>query len=178
MLSRNGSRRGRRRPTRTNTGKHAPVRCSGPDALAALHRHNTCMAVDFSTASVMYGRGSLRPVFRHLIQRGTFSSTRPAITSLHPQIRRNMSSSVARPSSLSIHFDSVIINEDATGSFFCDEEPHMLGPERGPLGYYPLQLGQVFHHDITKQKYEIVRKLGWGQHSSVWLARIVRCDSN
>jgi serine/threonine-protein kinase SRPK3 len=34
-------------------------------------------------------------------------------------------------------------------------------------GYFPAWLGQ----SLLGGKYVIVRKLGWGQHSSVWLAR-------
>ncbi|RDX47267.1 kinase-like protein [Lentinus brumalis] len=55
--------------------------------------------------------------------------------------------------------------------FTCDEEPHMLGMQRGgPIGYIPLQLGQVFE-DLEGGQYEIVRKLGWATNSSVWLAK-------
>ncbi|KAI9068928.1 kinase-like protein [Trametes sanguinea] len=36
----------------------------------------------------------------------------------------------------------------------------------GP-GYYPVRLGQVFHSG----RYCVVRKLGWGLYSNVWLAR-------
>jgi serine/threonine-protein kinase SRPK3 len=43
----------------------------------------------------------------------------------------------------------------------------MLAPELG-YGYYPLTLGERLHND----KYEVVRKLGWGGVSSVWLAKI------
>ena len=64
--------------------------------------------------------------------------------------------------------------------FTCDEEPHMLGMQHGgPIGYIPLQLGQVFE-DLEGGQYEIVRKLGWATNSSVWLAkhtRYVSCSS-
>ena len=37
----------------------------------------------------------------------------------------------------------------------------MLGMQHGgPIGYTPLQLGQVFE-DLEGGQYEIVRKLGW-----------------
>lgn len=59
-------------------------------------------------------------------------------------------------------------DEDGEGeSFQCDEEPHMLSPELG-YGYFPLQLTQT----LRGGKLEIVRKLGWGLNSSVWLARV------
>ena len=50
--------------------------------------------------------------------------------------------------------------------FECDEEPLMLSSELG-YGYYPLTLGERLHND----KYEVVRKLGWGLNSSAWLAK-------
>ena len=52
-------------------------------------------------------------------------------------------------------------------AFHCDEEPHMLSPEQG-YGFFPLTLGQT----LRGGKLEIVRKLGWGLNSSVWLARV------
>ncbi|KAI0265562.1 kinase-like domain-containing protein [Gloeopeniophorella convolvens] len=51
-------------------------------------------------------------------------------------------------------------------SFICEEEPHMVSLYRG-FGYFPLKIGQR----LNKDKYEIVRKLGWGEFSSVWLAK-------
>jgi serine/threonine-protein kinase SRPK3 len=51
-------------------------------------------------------------------------------------------------------------------TFVCDEEPLMLQPELG-YGYCPLALGEK----LNEGKLEVVRKLGWGSCSSVWLAR-------
>lgn len=55
----------------------------------------------------------------------------------------------------------------------CDEEPHMLMHEDA-LGYMPLQLGAK----LARGAYEVVRKLGWGTNSSVWLAREAGTDSD
>ncbi|KAI0744719.1 kinase-like domain-containing protein [Earliella scabrosa] len=67
---------------------------------------------------------------------------------LRSQGSAHMSSPVALPTSTVRRVQSVISGENSTWSFRCDEEPHMLGAERGPLGYYPLQLpGHVFQHD-------------------------------
>ncbi|RXW17996.1 hypothetical protein EST38_g7854 [Candolleomyces aberdarensis] len=75
---------------------------------------------------------------------------------------------------------SIVDDSDDGFEFICDEEPHMI---RGPLapGYASLYLGQRFT-DLDRgpgpfpvshpaQGYEIVRKLGWGEQGSVWLAR-------
>ncbi|KAI0739028.1 kinase-like domain-containing protein [Daedaleopsis nitida] len=53
----------------------------------------------------------------------------------------------------------------------------MLGMEYdGPVGYMPVQLGQVLE-DFEGSKYEIVRKLGWGSNASAWLSKQLRCVS-
>lgn len=46
------------------------------------------------------------------------------------------------------------------------EEPHMLHPKDGPYGFFPVQLGLVLDN-----RYEVVRKLGFGANASVWLAK-------
>jgi hypothetical protein len=46
------------------------------------------------------------------------------------------------------------------------EEDLRVGGKRN-VGYFPAWLGQTF----LGGKYVVVRKLGWGQYSSVWLAR-------
>lgn len=52
-----------------------------------------------------------------------------------------------------------------------DEEPFMLSVEYGPFGYFPMALGQKLPLPTTPEHdYKIVRKLGWGRNSSVWLA--------
>lgn len=51
------------------------------------------------------------------------------------------------------------------------EEPYALSPLEGPYGYFPMRLGQK----LRQGKYEIVRKLGYGTNSSVWLAKETMC---
>lgn len=34
-------------------------------------------------------------------------------------------------------------------------------------GYHPVKIGDLFNED----RYEVVRKLGWGHFSTVWLAK-------
>ncbi|CCM06689.1 uncharacterized protein FIBRA_08976 [Fibroporia radiculosa] len=63
--------------------------------------------------------------------------------------------------------ESVRLKEGDGEEFTCDEEPHMLPPETG-YGYLALTLGH--HLDQDKRDLEIVRKLGWGGYSNVWLA--------
>ncbi|OJT04257.1 hypothetical protein TRAPUB_5047 [Trametes pubescens] len=52
------------------------------------------------------------------------------------------------------------------------EEPYMLRPEDGPYGYFPMQLGQK----LCGGQYKVVRKLGYGTNSSVWLAKETMSD--
>jgi serine/threonine-protein kinase SRPK3 len=67
---------------------------------------------------------------------------------------------------------SVRVSDEPGGEeFVCDEEPHFLKPELG-FGYNPLKLGeQLKGGKNLGGTYEIVRKLGFGGNSSVWLAR-------
>lgn len=44
------------------------------------------------------------------------------------------------------------------------EEERLLGYD--PKNYYPAQLGQILH-----DRYQILIKLGFGAHSTVWLAQ-------
>jgi hypothetical protein len=53
-----------------------------------------------------------------------------------------------------------------------DEEPHALRPALGGEGYMPLALGQRLPLADQLPDIEIVRKLGWGETSSVWLGRM------
>lgn len=52
---------------------------------------------------------------------------------------------------------------------FPEEDLRQSGADNP--GYYPARLGQEFHNE---GRYVIVRKLGWGRYSSVWLARDCR----
>jgi hypothetical protein len=58
-------------------------------------------------------------------------------------------------------------------TFTADEEPHFLKPELG-YGYNPLNLGERLQSCSTDRTYEIVRKLGFGGGSSVWLGKFSR----
>jgi serine/threonine-protein kinase SRPK3 len=85
-------------------------------------------------------------------------------------LSRNLNSKAADERAFDESFTAVKLKDDDGGEIFvCDEEPHMLAPELG-YGYYPLTLGERLDRD----KYEIVRKLGWGQNSSVWLASVCK----
>jgi serine/threonine-protein kinase SRPK3 len=35
-----------------------------------------------------------------------------------------------------------------------------------PGGYHPVIIGEIYN-----QRYEVIRKLGWGMYSTVWLVR-------
>ena len=45
-----------------------------------------------------------------------------------------------------------------------DEEEGQEGYRKG--GYHPVTVGEIYNN-----RYEIIRKLGWGHFSTVWLAR-------
>jgi hypothetical protein len=53
----------------------------------------------------------------------------------------------------------------------CPEEPLVPSYAHGSFGYYPLRLGDILESEIGK--YEVVRKLGWGSKSNVWLVKDV-----
>ncbi|KAL0960445.1 hypothetical protein HGRIS_005489 [Hohenbuehelia grisea] len=79
-----------------------------------------------------------------------------------------------------IPFDDAIniaqINDDGGEHFTCDEEPFMVGLPHTP-GYMPIQFGALLEGD--NHKYKVLRKLGWGTASSVWLAqRLGSCDES
>ena len=89
-------------------------------------------------------------------------------------LSRNLNSKVAGERAFDESLTTIKLTDDDgggddRGTFVCDEEPHMLVPELG-YGYYPLTLRER----IAGDKYEIVRKLGWGQNSSVWLASVCK----
>ncbi|OCH86859.1 kinase-like protein [Obba rivulosa] len=63
------------------------------------------------------------------------------------------------------------LDEEEENLFECDEEPHMC--QLHSYGYMPVNLGQMII-DTPERKLEVVRKLGFGQSSSVWLARVHR----
>src|ERR1700721_308962 len=52
----------------------------------------------------------------------------------------------------------------------CDEEPLMLNAASGH-GYFPAKLGGTLHGN----RYHLMRKLGWGSYSSVWLCKDTTC---
>jgi hypothetical protein len=79
-------------------------------------------------------------------------------------------------------FDEDVSYSDATSEenvIYAEEEPHML-PITHSVGYCPLTLGETL--SIIKEgptvvggNFRIVRKLGWGAYSSVWLAESRGC---
>jgi len=44
------------------------------------------------------------------------------------------------------------------------EEPLAMSEEQG-FGYFPARIGML----LNNSRYEVLRKLGWGPHSSTWL---------
>jgi hypothetical protein len=58
-------------------------------------------------------------------------------------------------------------------TFIADEEPHFLKPDLG-YGFNPLNLGERLRSGKVDRTYEIVRKLGFGGGSSVWLVKFIK----
>ena len=51
---------------------------------------------------------------------------------------------------------------------YCSEEDRNL---YRPGGFHPVHLGDIFHY-----RYEVLRKLGYGGYSTVWLVKDQRWD--
>ena len=58
-------------------------------------------------------------------------------------------------------------------TFIADEEPHFLKPDLG-YGFNPLNPGERLRSRRVDRTYEIVRKLGFGGGSSVWLVKFIK----
>ncbi|KAG6873152.1 hypothetical protein C0995_002306 [Termitomyces sp. Mi166 len=57
-----------------------------------------------------------------------------------------------------------------SGSLMTEDEEDWEDYVKG--GYHPVQLGDQF----SEGRYVVVRKLGWGHFSTVWLAKDTKCD--
>ncbi|PNP79326.1 hypothetical protein FNYG_07402 [Fusarium nygamai] len=55
--------------------------------------------------------------------------------------------------------------EDDNFRFKTNDTPCEWGEAYHPGGYHPVHLG-----DVIQERYRVIRKLGWGQFSTVWLA--------
>ncbi|ETW82895.1 hypothetical protein HETIRDRAFT_54479 [Heterobasidion irregulare TC 32-1] len=65
---------------------------------------------------------------------------------------------------------SAISSSAGSVSGFPEEDLREGGPDN--LGYFPARLG----HPLEQGRYRIIRKSGWGQYSSVWLAKDKKYD--
>lgn len=64
---------------------------------------------------------------------------------------------------------SSLVHHDAASTFsVIIHRKNNLAPQHryGPGGYYPLLDGEVYN-----QRYRVVRQLGWGLYSAVWLVQ-------
>ncbi|KIJ53603.1 hypothetical protein M422DRAFT_73895 [Sphaerobolus stellatus SS14] len=66
-----------------------------------------------------------------------------------------------------MHQSVTTLSDTHGGSLSGFPEEDLRSAGRNNVGYFPARLGQCFE----RGRYCIVRKLGWGQYSSVWLAR-------
>lgn len=72
-------------------------------------------------------------------------------------------------SSLSLNRPNADVSQDKL-DFTFDEEPLVL-PKTDGYGYFPISIGQT----LLDGRYNILRKLGWGMGSTVWLSRDTLC---
>ena len=63
-------------------------------------------------------------------------------------------------------FDHSSIDEETEES---EDEEQEDPDEYSPGGYHPVNIGDLYHN-----QYKVVRKLGWGHFSTVWLAWDIR----
>ena len=63
-------------------------------------------------------------------------------------------------------FDNSSIDKEAEES---DDDGQEDPEDYSPGGYHPVNIGDLYHN-----QYKVVRKLGWGHFSTVWLAWDIR----
>lgn len=68
------------------------------------------------------------------------------------------------PSIQNIPFNDSSSSNDSSYDDLSEEEEDSEDYKYG--GYHPVSIGDLFHNNT----YEILRKLGWGHFSTVWLA--------
>lgn len=61
--------------------------------------------------------------------------------------------------------DASLVVEDGEGGSLSEEEEDEA--DYKPGGYHPVKLGDK----LQQGRYQIIRKLGWGHFSTVWLAK-------
>ncbi|XP_065909151.1 SRSF protein kinase 3-like [Dysidea avara] len=106
-------------------------------------------------------------------RRSKHAPKRPDVSKL---VRKSLPNSAPVPRHVSVSSNDDLGDDDeydTTESDFSDEEEQEDPVDYCRGGYHPVQLG-----DIYNSRYCIIRKLGWGHFSTVWLARdskVARC---
>lgn len=96
----------------------------------------------------------------------SLSSTSPqASTSNQMSVSQEPSTTSASLNSASFTPSSMGASSSAQGSVLTEDEEDLEDYIKG--GYHPVHVGDTF----SDGRYLIVRKLGWGHFSTVWLAR-------
>jgi hypothetical protein len=96
----------------------------------------------------------------HLADTPSLQSQRPVL----PPLDVPSASSTSSQPQASTSASKSLSTSQATSVMTEDEED--LEDYR-PGGYHPVSIGDTFNHD----RYIVVRKLGWGHFSTVWLAK-------
>ncbi|KAL0952838.1 hypothetical protein HGRIS_007063 [Hohenbuehelia grisea] len=133
-----------------------------------LYRNYRGLFIPNSSSNTMFLLKAAASKFRGIASKPTVT---PSSSPLQAPL--SQASVVANPPGV-VPFDESIniarIRDEDGDHFQCDEEPFMLGVPYAP-GYMPIQFGTILVGE--KAQYKVLRKLGWGTTSSVWLAQRV-----
>lgn len=113
---------------------------------------------------------------KHLVEKGKSKNVPPLIT---PSATSNLSLALKNGNSFEKTDEGINVAEDSAEAIYedeendeddyssCDEKNEESLKDYKPGGYHPAFKGEKY----KKGRYVLVRKLGWGHFSTVWLAR-------
>ena len=139
------------------TMSHSSWRYSNARIIATFFRtHESLRCMKIAITALGLGRSGCR--FGHFSAPSRFSHLK-RLRQIAPLVSMSVQGIQSISGQNAGNFETIV----------CDEEPHMMDILFSG-GYYPLMLRQR----INDGKYEIVRKLGWGNNATVWLAESTR----
>lgn len=120
---------------------------------------------------------------KHLMEKGNSKKVPPLVT---PSATSNLSLALKNGNSGDKPDEDVDLEEESVGAIYedeenededyssCDEKNEESLKDYKPGGYHPAFKGEKY----KKDRYVLVRKLGWGHFSTVWLARDLQSLKN